>query len=72
MRLSELKYMSDTDKIKVAVAGGLLLIAFFLIYWFGIRSPSPALDTTLTPASEVNSPDGPRAPNRGMAPTQPK
>ena len=71
MEMPDLANMSQQDKIKLGSAIGGLLIALVLIYWFGIRTPSPtaAAPADLQPAPAVAVPGGPPpAGNRRVAP----
>lgn len=68
MNLSDLSDLSDKDKIKLGVAGGLLLLALILIYWFGIRTP-PATNIAEQPPASVDGADGSApAGNRRISP----
>ncbi|MBX3383766.1 MAG: hypothetical protein KF864_09690 [Phycisphaeraceae bacterium] len=44
---------SDADKIKLGIAGALLVIGIFLIYWFALRSPPPDTLQQLQQSGEV-------------------
>jgi len=63
--------MSKADKIKLAVAGVVLLSAVVLIY-FNVRTPTPTNPVTTTSASsssdqpsQPSTPSRPRGPARG-------
>ena len=54
--------MTDKDKIKLGIAGGILLVALVIIYWFGIRKPpeTPTSSTgTPAPVAASNDPNAP-------------
>lgn len=63
--------MSQSDKVKAGAAAGLLLVAAFLIYWFGFRSSGPeGADLSKVEAAPVTATkDGPPpAANRRVPP----
>ena len=62
--------MSQTDKIKAGVAVVMLLVACFLIYWFGFRPSGPSLEPIQAEAApDTATKDGPPpAANRRMPP----
>jgi hypothetical protein len=45
--------MSQSDKIKAGAAAALLLVAAFLIYWFGFRSSNEGADLTKVEAAPI-------------------
>jgi uncharacterized membrane protein len=57
---------SDADKIKLAVAGALLVIGLFLIYWFALRPAPPDSLEQLQQSGEVQG--GPRGLPPGTIP----
>lgn len=62
--------MSQSDKIKAGAAAALLLVAAFLIYWFGFRSSNEGADLTKVEAAPITATkDGPPpAANRRVPP----
>jgi hypothetical protein len=62
--------MSQSDKIKAGAAAALLLVAAFLIYWFGFRSSTDGADLTKVEAAPITATkDGPPpAANRRVPP----
>lgn len=51
MEMPDWGNMSQQEKMKLGIAGGLLVLALVLIYWFGIRNPKGD-EPTPPPATE--------------------
>lgn len=72
MEMPDFANLTAQEKTKLGVAVGMLVVALFLIYWFGIRTPAPATTADVPPAPVDGSvtPDGPPpAANRRVDPS---
>lgn len=74
MDMPDFANLTQQEKIKLGTAAGLLVVALFLIYWFGLRSPRPSGEDLVAPQSSdasQSSQDPAEAPRTRLGPVYP-